>query len=366
MNLFVLSECNPENTHVGWLVSKSLEDVLARVLNTTFLYPIEDETEGFLHQRKKRFLKNWFRLDQMPTLGKGPNVLLIIGLTPHFLLSMHSLKGWLRQFDVRIGYLLDGFDPAHIDREVAPYLDHLFVIMSEITDEIQKTRGINTHFLPVAIDTFDVELSRQHRWIDILGCGRKHEQLHQQLVKHTHRPNSNLFYHYSTFAHPDLLDRDEHRQLQAKLLSHAQLNLCFEGSDISRFQGHSPLLYRWFESWLYGCNPVGKRPFGEGVAELMDWENSAIDLPEDEADWLVFLEDTLTDQETLATNAQRNYEECLLRHDWRYRIQTLLNVVGLPIPELLSADISALQEKANSFRVKPSVHVNGGSPIIAR
>jgi hypothetical protein len=350
MNLFVLSECNPENTHVGWLSNKNFEDVLARVFNTTFLYPPEDKTTSLIGKWKNRLTKKWFELDQLPTLGHGPNVLLIIGMTPHFLLSMYALKHLLPRFDLRVGYLMDGFPTAYIDRAIAP-LDHLFVITPENVDEIERTHGVNTHFLPLGIDTFDVEPPQPQRWIDILGYGRRNEQLHQQLLEQSHQPNDSLFYYYSTFAKPDLLNCQDHRYLQAKLLSHAKINLCFEASNEFRFQGRSLLLYRWFESWLYGCNPVGRKPFGQS-ATLMDWENSAIDLPDDPAHWLPFLQDLLADSEALAINAQRNYRECLLRHDWRYRIQTLLEVSGMPTPELLTADINALQEKAKQVELK--------------
>ncbi len=364
MNLFVLSECEPENVDVGYLISRSLESFLSRVLNVTFLYPSKDRKVGLLHRSKNRLLKSWFTLDQLPNLGKGPNVLLILGITPHFLLSMYSLKGWLKQFDVRIGYVLDGFLVSNLDHRVVPDLDYLFVMTSELTQEIQKVHGINTHFLPLAIDTSNAKLNQSPRWIDILGYGRNHDRLHKQLIQLAHQPDG-PFYFYSTFAHSELLNCHEHMLLQAKLLSHAKLNLCFEASNVPRFQGHSPLLYRWFESWLWGCNPVGKKPFGQGVAELMDWENSVIELPNDPADWLLFLQETLADQETLAANAQRNYRACLLQHDWCYRFQTLFNVVGLPTPESLQEYINALQSKANQLPMNQSFQGADVSPITA-
>lgn len=365
MNLFVLSECEPENVDVGLLVSRNLECFLSRVFNATFLYPKKDKKIALLHRSKNRLLKSWFTLDQLPKLGKGPNVLLILGTTPHFLLSTYALKGWLKQFDVRIGYVLDGFPVSELDRRSVPNLDYLFVMNSEITQEIQKVHGIDTYFLPLAIDTFNVELNQSPRWIDVLGYGRTHEQFHQQLLQLAHQPEG-PFYFYSTFAHSELKNCHEHMLLQSKLLSHAKLNLCFEASNVPRFQGHSPLLYRWFESWLWGCNPVGKKPFGQGVAELMDWENSVIELPDDPADWLLFLQETLTDQETLATNSQRNYRACLLQHDWGYRFQTMFNVAGLPTPESLQAYIRALQLKANELPINQSFYSASVSPVIAQ
>ena len=349
-------------------MSRGLEGFLSRALDATFLYPHRNKTAThkavkLVQRSKKRLLKSWFTLDQLPTLGKGPNVLLILGTTPYFLLSMYALKGVLKQFDVRIGYVMDGFPISELDRRAVLNLDHLFVMSSDIAPEIQKIHSINTHFLPVAIDTFTVGANQnQSRWIDILGYGRTHDLFHKELIQLTHQP-AEPFYFYSTFAHSELLNFSDHALLQSKLLSHAKINLCFEASNIPRFQGYSPLLYRWFESWLWGCNPVGKKPFGQGVAELMDWENSVIELPTDPTNWLPAVQETLADQAALGANAQRNYRMCLLQHDWCYRFQTLFNVAGLPIPESLQEYIHALQLKANQLPTTQSFQGACVSPV---
>jgi hypothetical protein len=123
-----------------------------------------------------------------------------------------------------------------------------------------------------------------------------------------------------------------------------KISLCFEASDVPRFYQDSPLLYRWLEGWLHGCAIVGTRPFGSGVAELMDWENSAIDLPNG-GNEIEFLEDLLADQGFLAQISLRNHCECLLRHDWRYRLREMLAIANLPIPARLEAELQALQQK---------------------
>lgn len=360
MNLYILSENHPNNHQVGVLCNQNFEEVLARSFNTSFLYPslnqtiklghyrFSDSKIAFIRRYRQRFYKSWFDLEQLPSLGKGPNILLIVGFTPRHLLSLHTLGSLLKKFDLRIAYLHDGFSSDHIDTSVIPYLDHLFVATAEIAAEInqdQRFNSINTHFLPMGFDTFDLK-HQERRWIDIISYGRRNENLHQQLVAHSHASNSGQFYFYSTFSHDVLLNKHEHFMLQTKLLENSRISLCFEASDVPRFRGYSPLLYRWFESWAHGCNIIGKKPFGQGTAELMDWPNSTIDLPDHPSDWIPFLESVLADQETLATNSKRNYRECLLRHDWRYRIQTMLETVGLPTPEILKADIQALQERA--------------------
>ena len=133
--------------------------------------------------------------------------------------------------------------------------------------------------------------------------------------------------------------------LLSKLLSRSRISLCFEPSQVGRFRGRSPILFRWFEGWAGGCNIVGKRPLSKGVAPLMDWEHSMIELPDEASEWLPFLEGLLDDDQFLTANSQRNSLECLLRHDWRYRLKDMFNVLALPLSEQLKAELSALQQK---------------------
>ena len=364
MNLFVLSELHPNNKHVGWSVSYGLEETLANTCDTTFIYPVSNTTIklskalefsdshlALLRRCRHRVFKSWYEIDTPPTLGKGCNVLLIIGLQPHFLLSMHALGPLLKKFDLRLGYILDGFDPQNIDKAATEGLDHLFVMSAEIADTINASgattgSALKASFLPLATNALRVGAKDLHRWIDIIAYGRGNLNLHRCLQMNFNQQEQGRVYFHSTFSRTDVEDQKEHITLLCKLLDRSKLSLCFEASNIPRFMGYSPILYRWFEAWASGCTIVGKKPFGKGVAELMDWENSAIDIPDAESDWMPFFKSLLDDSETLSLNAQRNYRECLLRHDWRYRIQQMLQTVGLENPEQLSQGIVHLKKTA--------------------
>lgn len=352
MNLFVLSELNPGNKHVGWSVSCSMESTLAQVCNPTFIYPspnqtlrlfdrfeISDSGVDYLQRYRHRLFKSWFTVDALPTLPEGVNVLLVVGLGPRFLLSIHALGPLLKQFDLRLGYILDGFNPQHLDSTLKDSLDHLFVIGSELAEDVQRLHGISTSFLPLATDVLKQDLNLQHRPIDILSYGRGNQDVHHVLHDRYGKLGSDRFYHYSTFFQPEVHDQQEHIDLLENLLNRSKVSLCFEASDVGRFMGYSPILYRWFEAWAAGCTVVGKKPTGQGVAELMQWENSAIDLPNSPSDWIPFFEDLLEDESTLQRNAERNYREALLQHDWRYRFREMFSTVGLETPETLVEQI---------------------------
>lgn len=370
MNLFVLSELHPGHNHVGWTVSHSLENTLASACNAKFVYPIENNgihlfnhftlaaaPEAKINRLRHRLFKSWFEVDQLPTLEQGPNVLLVVGLNPHFLLAMHALGPLLKKFDLRLGYLLDGFDPATIDRTVLPLLDHLFVMSSEIADDVSRRYGLSTSFLPLATNTFSTHFNSGDRWIDIMTYGRGNTELHRTLQAHFNQPESKRVYYHSTFSQPEVHDPSEHISLLSKLLDRSKISLCFEASSVGRFMGYSPILYRWFEAWASGCMVVGKKPFGRGVAELMDWENSTYEIPDHPSEWVPFIEALLDDQATLLENSRRNYRECLLRHDWRYRLRDMFKTVGLSVPERLETEIAYLAEKAYNSTLPSQIAV---------
>jgi hypothetical protein len=237
LNLYVLSENSPDNRHVGWSVSRNLEEVLSSVFDSVFLYPTQNRSIrlgslnfsdfhlSLIRRYRHRLFLSWYDLEQLPHLGSGINVLLVIGLGSHFLLSMHSLGPLLKRFDVRIGYLLDGFSTNHLNPAAVSCLDHLFTISQDMADSVKNFHNIDATFLPLATNALEVELNQRHRWIDLLSYGRRNEALHQRLNQQFGQAGSDRFYLYSTFSKPDLLDRDEHVMLHSRLLSHAKIGV---------------------------------------------------------------------------------------------------------------------------------------------
>jgi hypothetical protein len=355
MNLFVLSELHSGHNHVGWSVSYSLEDTLSATCNVQFLHPIQNQglscfhPQGFARDRpdfvtrtQQYLFKSWYELDKLPTLGSGLNVLLVIGLKPRFLLSIFALKDLLDQFDLRIGYLLDGFDPEKLNRPPLPKLDHLFVITPSLAQEVERIHSVKTSFLPLAANTFSLPEYQSQRSIDILGYGRINQQVHKQLQKFNEAGSQRL-YLYSTFAGAEVYDVRDHLALLNRLLGRSKISLCFEASYLQRFKGRSPLLYRWFEGWAAGCVIVGKKPVDKGIEALMGWQDSTLGIPDDLEDLIPFVESLLQDEPRLQEISWRNYVECRLRHDWRYRLRHMFEKLNLPLPAQLIEQIEQLQ-----------------------
>lgn len=349
VNLFILSELHPNNKHVGWVVSYALERVLLETCDARLIYPVRNERTHPLSRYQSRLFKSWFTVKEPPVLGDGINVLLVLGLGSHFMLSMLALDPLLKQFDLRVGYALDGIEPGSLDYALFDYLDHLFVISAEVADEINATLPISASFLPLAADIWRYG-RRSAQWsdrgVDIVNYGRTRPDLHHLLQQHYNQGDNERIYFHTTFTGADVSDPLEHMMLMSKLLSKSKLSVCFEPSQVPRFRGCSPILLRWFEGWSCGCVIVGKRPFGKGVAALLDWEDSTIELPDHPADWIPFFEDLLDNPERLLQISRRNSREALLQHDWRYRICEMFTALSLPIPELIQLETQQLQLKA--------------------
>lgn len=346
MNLFVLSELQSVENHVGWLATYDLEEVLADTCEATFIYPEPNEQIRFLKRYRHRIFKSWFKTKDLPTLDSGPNILLVSGMSYNSLLMMPALRDLVKKFDIRVAYLFDIFEPRYLDREVITDLDYLFVPAAEIAELINEIFPVTAKFLPHAINALKYGSNHMHRCIDVIGYGRGNQDLHKCLQAHYNQSGTERIYFHSTFSEPYLTSYKEHRMLLAKLLGKSKISLCFEPSKGERFKGCSPILTRWFEGFAAGCTIVGKRPFGKNVADLINWEHSTIELPDTPTEWIPFFEDLLDDAASIATNAQRNYRECLLRHDWRYRLRDIFKTVDLPLPAKLDMEIKQLEEKA--------------------
>jgi hypothetical protein len=346
MNLFVLSELPSIKNHVGWIANSDLEEILLNTCDATFIYPEANDKIRVFKNFRHRLFKSWFKIKDLPTLGKGPNVLLLVGMAYSSLLMLPSLGSLLDKFDKCLVYLFDIYEPRYLPKYSIPSIDYLFLPVAEIADEVGKIFPVNTVFLPHAFNALKYASNNLHRCIDVISYGRGNPDLDKCLQENFNQIDNQRFYFHSTFAQAEVTSFKEHRTLLANLLAKSQISLCFEPSTVERFRGYSPVLTRWFEGWAAGCTIVGKKPFGKGVAELIDWENSTIEIPDSPSDWLPFLEDLLDNKEMLLANTKRNYRESLLRHDWRYRLKAMFQTAGLPIPEKLDDEIEQLKQKA--------------------
>ena len=104
------------------------------------------------------------------------------------------------------------------------------------------------------------------------------------------------------------------------------------------------LTSRWFEGLTTGCIIVGKRPTGSMAEEMIDWPNSTFELPDNKKNAIHFIKELLYNQTLIDETRERNVLEMVHRHDWRYRIETIMNTFNLEKSPLLMENLSQLSD----------------------
>jgi hypothetical protein len=138
MNLFVLSELQFVKNHVGWLASYDLEQVIANTCNATFIYPESNDKIRFFKRYRHRIFKSWFKAKDLPTLGEGPNILLVVGINYYSLQMMPSLGSLVKKFDLRLAYLFDIYEPRYLDKQLVPEFDYLFFLSLRLLTKLEN------------------------------------------------------------------------------------------------------------------------------------------------------------------------------------------------------------------------------------
>jgi hypothetical protein len=128
------------------------------------------------------------------------------------------------------------------------------------------------------------------------------------------------------------------------ILRHSKLTLAFDPlyPGMRRFP-YSFITLRWFYGTATGGAVVGKRPTTPLMDELMNWEDATIELPDDPQKSVEFINELLQDEVRLNSIYKRNYVESLARHDWRHRIQSMLEAVKIPLPQGLLEELSQMK-----------------------
>ena len=169
--------------------------------------------------------------------------------------------------------------------------------------------------------------------------------------------------------------RDEpDTRLLFHILRHSKLTLAFDPlyPGMRRFP-YSFITLRWFYGSATGGAVVGKRPTTPLMDELMNWKDATIELLEDPQKSAEFINELLQDEVRLNSIAvlkkvryalcpmpyalcpvvphlsekgyiyKRHYVESLARHEWRHRIQSMLEAVKIPLPQGLLEELSQMK-----------------------
>jgi hypothetical protein len=176
-----------------------------------------------------------------------------------------------------------------------------------------------------------------------------------------------MFYLYDTTSADRVLDPIEHRVLVAKVAKRSRYYIVNPGLiDRPDVRGNQiEIGNRYFEGAAAGNILLGERPRNGQFEHFFDWPDSLIDLPYNSPDAEKIVRELDRQPERLARIQKMNIQQSLLRHDWVYRWEAILEAVGLPCSPRLALRKEKLQRLADKVIADQAVDPQGGAPYIA-
>jgi hypothetical protein len=216
--------------------------------------------------------------------------------------------------------------------------DVVLMYYSQSVDALSERIGRKCVFMPPGIDTvlFCPYPEAPKRVVDVCSIGRRSAITHHRLLSMV--AENGLFYLHDSIAGSDAIDSAEHRALFANVAKRSRYFIVNPGLiDRPEKRGNQiELGNRYFEGAASGTIMVGERPNNREVDRLFDWPDALIHLPYDSADIDKIINELDSQPERQARIRQTNVVQSLLRHDWVYRWEAVLQIVGLePTLELL-------------------------------
>jgi hypothetical protein len=192
-------------------------------------------------------------------------------------------------------------------------------------------------FLAPGVDTalFSPYPAPPKRVVDVYSIGRRSEITHQALLKMA--SEDGLFYLHDSIAGDQAIHPSEHRALFANVAKRSRYFIVNPGLiDRPDKRGNQiEIGNRYFEGTAAGAILVGERPNNQEFDQLFDWPDAVIPLPYNSSD-INLIKELDKQPERQDRICRTNAAQALLRHDWVYRWESILETAGLePMPELL-------------------------------
>jgi hypothetical protein len=281
------------------------------------------------------------------------------------LLHLMALKGWRERCKTSVCWVTEFYV-----KDMSVYKSCLGVLaqfdyvifMFNANEPFKSVIKGQGQFLPAGIDTmrFCPYPDPPMRSIDVLSIGRRSPVTHKALLRMAQEDGK--FYVYDTIDSLRAYDLDEHRSMIANMAKRSRYFIVSPGkfNKPEETGGVSEFGFRYFEASAPGAIMIGIRPANnKEFDKIFNWEDAVIEVP--------FTSDVIVDTireldrqpERQMKISQTNVLQCLLHHDWVYRWEAILNMVGMhPLPMLQARkqrlkDLAELVSKA-AFKLQNS------------
>jgi hypothetical protein len=273
---------------------------------------------------------------------------------PSDLLAVDASVNWRPKCRVSV-CLIDEFWISQITeaRRFLRILDNFDLVMlyySQSVEPVGKHISSRCFYLPPGVDTllFTPYPKPPRRTIDVYSIGRRSEITHHELVRRA--AQDDFFYVHDTIAGGKAIHWAHHRALFANMAKRSRYFIVNPGLiDKPEIRcSQSEIGNRYFEGAASGTIMIGERPQNQEFAKLFDWPDALIHMPYDSREIGGIINELDRQPEKQDKIRRANISQALLRHDWAYRWESILQRVGLaPLP-LLAERKGRLQNLAQS------------------
>lgn len=263
-------------------------------------------------------------------------------ISPDELLAIRSIKNWRQKCHKAVCYIeniwVKEVNNWRLLLEVLQEFDHIFIGSEQTVQAITELTGVPCSYLPPGVDTikFCPYPASPARAIEVFNLKQRSSVTHKALLEFAEQ-QAHLYY-YDIVQNPSTLDPLAHRSLLANLSKRSNYYIvnCAKPKQIEQPGEQVEIDHSYFEGVAAGAVLIGDRPDLASFEQNFDWEDAVIPTSFDNP----YIGEMLTclnaQPERLAKIRQQNIVNSLLRHDWVYRWNTILQTVGIePTPRML-------------------------------
>lgn len=287
------------------------------------------------------------------------------------LIARIEAEGRLPPAGRRIAYVLGGYGSAISrrpwPREIARWLignrrerlrrfDRLYIGIPDDLALIEATLRVPIRYLPMAANVLPVAAeplaSRADRPISVVAPGRQHGAIVDAICDRLNGSGSGeLCLRYNAWD-GSVNDLPRYRAMFWQILRRSRILMAFDHNyaNPSRRTVLSHVGPRWFEAYAAGAVVAGRGPDTPEAAVLLDWPDAFIDVDDEPCRAADEVAALLADEDRLRAASRRNLAEVHARHDWRHRLDALLQAEGLERPARLDAQLRQLASRAQELR----------------
>jgi len=264
------------------------------------------------------------------------DIFLFICQYPKELYFLNSIKNWRNKCRKAVCWL-DELWAKDVEKlkpqlTVLKEFDHVFMNLNSSVKKVAEIIQRPCSFLPPGVDAikFCPYPLQPQRSIDVCSIGRRPASVHESLLNLAE--HNNFFYMYDTMRELFVRDYHEHRSLYRNLVKRSRYFIAYKPKFdlINQTGGQEELNVRFFEGAAGGAVMLGLPPSCEAFSQNFDWVDVVIPLNEDPSDIAQVIAQLDSQPERLAKIRTDNIVNSLLRHDWVYRWEKILNAVGIP------------------------------------